>query len=250
MGAARLPQPRRPRPEPAGGDRRARLPHRPPDLVLLPARLRGALDHGRGAVRGRRSSPTCGAVATRSRSRPRGRSAASPPSPASPTACSRPARTRAGCRATRSDASREPERDRVGAVRLARTPIRSRHGAAVQAGRRRGALAAHLGGGGPLRGRPRPAAAASSIAHPPPNVTGELHIGHALQSRSGTRSSARADAGLQRALPARLRPRRDLDAERGREAPRDGGQDAARTSAARPSRRGSGSGCASTAARS
>ena len=35
------------------------------------------------------------------------------------------------------------------------------------------------------------------------------------------------DAGLQRPLPARLRPRGHLDAERGREAPRDRGEDAA-----------------------
>ena len=28
------------------------------------------------------------------------------------------------------------------------------------------------------------------VAHPPPNVTGALHTGHALRSRSPTRSSA------------------------------------------------------------
>ena len=53
VGAPRLPAPRRPRTEPAGGDRRARLPHRPPDLVVLSARLRPPLGHGRVAVRRR-----------------------------------------------------------------------------------------------------------------------------------------------------------------------------------------------------
>ena len=50
----RLPPPRRPGPRPAGGDRRTRLPHRPPDLVLPPPRLRTALGHDRGTVRRRR----------------------------------------------------------------------------------------------------------------------------------------------------------------------------------------------------
>jgi len=43
MGAARARPPRRPRAQPAGGDRRARVAHRPPDLVLLPARRRAAV---------------------------------------------------------------------------------------------------------------------------------------------------------------------------------------------------------------
>ena len=54
-------------------------------------------------------------------------------------------------------------------------------GTAVQPRRRRGALAGDLGGGG-LYGAdaddPRPTFV---IAFPPPNVTGELHMGHALQ---------------------------------------------------------------------
>ena len=39
--------------EPAGGDRRAGLPHGPPDLVVLPARLRPPLRHRRVALRRR-----------------------------------------------------------------------------------------------------------------------------------------------------------------------------------------------------
>ncbi len=62
-------------------------------------------------------------------------------------------------------------------------------------------------------------------AHPPPNVTGELHIGHALQLAMGDLLMPdTAHAGLQRALPARLRPRRHFDAGGGREVPRARGQ--------------------------
>ena len=68
---------------------------------------------------------------------------------------------------------------------------------------------------------PDPARTPYVDAHPPPNVTGELHMGHALQLAVGdTVVRHEADAGLQHALPARLRPRRHLDAERGREAAR------------------------------
>ena len=62
--------------EPPGGDRRARLPHRPPDLVLLPARLRAAPPDGRVALRRRGRSRISAAAATTSRSPGRGRSAA------------------------------------------------------------------------------------------------------------------------------------------------------------------------------
>ena len=74
---------------------------------------------------------------------------------------------------------------------------------------------------------PDPSRQSFAIAHPPPNVTGDLHLGHALQlvARRHDRSDA-ADAGLQRPLPAGLRPRRHLDPERGREAPRGRGEDA------------------------
>ena len=51
VGVPRLSAPRRSRAEPAGGDRRARVPHRSPDLVLLPARLRAAVAGSRGQVR-------------------------------------------------------------------------------------------------------------------------------------------------------------------------------------------------------
>ena len=51
VGAARPPAPRRPRARPAGGDRRAGVPHRSPHLVVLPARDRAALALARGALR-------------------------------------------------------------------------------------------------------------------------------------------------------------------------------------------------------
>ena len=55
--------------EPAGGDRRAGLPHRPPDLVLLPARLRARARSRSRSASARTSSPTCAGAGTRSRSR-------------------------------------------------------------------------------------------------------------------------------------------------------------------------------------
>ena len=76
VGAARLRPPRRARPEPAGGDRRARVPHGPPDLVLLSPRLRAPLGHRRGALRRRRRRRPARRAATTSRSPARGRSAA------------------------------------------------------------------------------------------------------------------------------------------------------------------------------
>ena len=51
VGAARLPPPRRPRPRPAGRDRRARVPHRPPDLVVPPAWRRAEVARARVALR-------------------------------------------------------------------------------------------------------------------------------------------------------------------------------------------------------
>ena len=84
-----------------------------------------------------------------------------------------------------------------------------------------------MGGGGSLQRRPGPTRESFAIAHPPPNVTGELHLGHALQlSLAGHDRPHAADAGLQRPLPAGLRPRRHLDAGRGREASRARGKDA------------------------
>src|SRR5205823_3768437 len=43
VGLSRLLAPCRSRAEPAGGDRRARVSHRPPDLFLLPTRVRAAV---------------------------------------------------------------------------------------------------------------------------------------------------------------------------------------------------------------
>ena len=65
------------------------------------------------------------------------------------------------------------------------------------------------------------------VAHPPPNVTGELHIGHALQiSLADALVRWHRMRGFERLSAAGLRPRGHLDAERGREAPRRRGQDA------------------------
>ena len=96
--------------EPPGGDRRARVPHGPPDLVVLPARLRAEVACARVPVRladGRRPSSAAG---TTSPSGPRGRPVASPPSRASRTdSCAR-ARTREACRATRSGVASRGDR--------------------------------------------------------------------------------------------------------------------------------------------
>ena len=73
VGAACVPPPCRPRPEPPGGDRRAGVPHRPPDLVLLPARLRAEVARARVAVELARPSPISSGEATKSRSGQRGR---------------------------------------------------------------------------------------------------------------------------------------------------------------------------------
>src|SRR4029450_229299 len=52
VAAARARPPPRPRPEPAGGDRRARVPHRPLPELLLPAPGGARVARGRGALRG------------------------------------------------------------------------------------------------------------------------------------------------------------------------------------------------------
>ena len=87
VGAARVPAPRRPRARSPGSDRRARVPHRPPDLVLLPARLRAEVARARVARELARRSPISSGEATTSRSGRPGRSDGSRRSRASRTAC-------------------------------------------------------------------------------------------------------------------------------------------------------------------
>ena len=87
MGAPRPPPPRRSRHEPAGGDRRSRVPHRPSHLVVLPPRVRAEVARPRVAVRStsRRGSPTTrargvGVAAVVGRARDGGRTGARRPS--------------------------------------------------------------------------------------------------------------------------------------------------------------------------
>ena len=73
---------------------------------------------------------------------------------------------------------------------------------------------------------PDPTRESFVIAHPPPNVTGDLHMGHAMQlSLADTMVRMRRMQGYNTLFQPRFRPRRHLDPERGREAPRAGGND-------------------------
>ena len=79
------------------------------------------------------------------------------------------------------------------------------HAAPLRPARRRGALAADLGGRGPLQRRPRPGAHAVRRRAPAAQRDrARCTSGHALQLAIGdTIDPLEADAGLQRALPAR-----------------------------------------------
>ena len=97
---------------------------------------------------------------------------------------------------------------------------------------------------------PDPSRESFAIAHPPPNVTGDLHLGHALQlSLADTIVRTRRmqgynvlfQPGFDHAGIATQMVSRSTSRRRGRRG---------MTSAARRSRRSSGTGCASTAARS
>ena len=57
-----------------------------------------------------------------------------------------------------------------------------------------------------------------SIAIPPPNITGVLHIGHALNGSIQDCSSATRAARPAREVDPRHRPRRDRHADAGRKA--------------------------------
>ena len=90
-----------------------------------------------------------------------------------------------------------------------------------------------------------------SIAIPPPNVTGALHMGHALNgSVQDTLIRLRAHARPAHEVDLRHRPRRHRDADAGRAAAALRGHRAARSSAARRSSSACGAGASSTAPRS
>ena len=124
VGAPRVRPPRRPRDEPPGGDRRARVPHGPPHLVVLPARLRAEVARARVAVR-LTDDPRSAATRTRRLALAGlvGRDA-SPRSRVSPTGSCAPARIRAACRATRSVGSVRA-RDRAHSHVLVGRPVRA-----------------------------------------------------------------------------------------------------------------------------
>ncbi len=107
VDAGLLPAPRAVRDEPAGGDRRARLPHPALPVVVLPARIVAAGGGRGGAGRGRRCSMSCAAAGTRSRSGRPGRWAGSARWPGTGGCSTRP-RTPAACRATPPAAERRP----------------------------------------------------------------------------------------------------------------------------------------------
>ena len=111
-----------------------------------------------------------------------------------------------------------------------------------RAGRRRGSS---------IPSRRATAAENYSIAIPPPNVTGALHMGHALNgSVQDTLDPLPPDARAAREVDPRHRPRRHRHPDAGREAARAPRARAARRSAARRSSSACGSGARSTAARS
>ena len=114
VDAALLPAPRRLRRRPAGGDRRAELPHRPLPVVVLPAAGARRARSRRGPVgrgRSRRAAPP--------RPRRRGRRATgrsggvSAVVPRAPTGSCGRGRTRAGCRATPPAAERRSRQPTV-----------------------------------------------------------------------------------------------------------------------------------------
>ena len=72
---------------------------------------------------------------------------------------------------------------------------------------------------------PDPSRESFAIAHPPPNVTGDLHLGHALQlSLADTIVRTRRMQGFNVLFQPGYDHAGHLDAERGREAPRGEGQ--------------------------
>ena len=96
-----------------------------------------------------------------------------------------------------------------------------------------------------------PTATPWTIVMPPPNVTGSLHIGHALDNHAAGRPDPpRADARQGRAVGGRHRPCRHRHADGGRAQPRRARASSAPTSAARPSSSMCGNGRRNRAARS
>ena len=125
-------------------------------------------------------------------------------------------------------------------------------GAALQARRRRGALAADLGGRGPLprRRRRAPRRDVRDLRAAAERHRRAAHGPRAERLDPGRADPLAPDAGLRHALAAGVRPRRHLDAERRREAARARGHVAARSSAARRSSSASGATSRRPAARS
>ena len=101
---------------------------------------------------------------------------------------------------------------------------------------------AHWEGQGLFRPE-RPEAEPFTIVMPPPNVTGSLHIGHALDNTlQDILDPPRADAGQGRAVGGRHRPCRHRHPDGGRAQPRRASGRSAPTSAARTSSSKSGNG--------
>ena len=121
-------------------------------------------------------------------------------------------------------------------------------GAAVRPGRRRAPLAGDVGGRGPLRRRRRPAPRrlVRDLRAAAQRHRRAAHGPRAERLDPGRPDPLAPDARLRHALAARLRPRRDLDPERDREAAASPRGRRARRSAATRSSSGRGAGSTTT----
>src|SRR5262249_53741492 len=158
VGVSRLPPSAPARPQPAGGNRRARVRHQPPHLVLLPARIRTEVDRGRGPLRrGDRRRP-------------------SPTGPRRDGHTRLVARPRDGGRARGRAAARRRQSARHAGLRCRAEmePLYKPDGV-EERWQRTWEEEGHY------NADPDASRSSFAIAHPPPNVTGDLHLGHALQ---------------------------------------------------------------------